>query len=248
VPDAVEELGVLLHHEAGAEDAQVLLVGEHAQQNVTRRRLVRAGKPQEGGEHHRHPALHVQRSPAPDLTVDQLTAKRIVTPPLPIGGYDIDMPLKQQGRCCASTWKSRQQVRPRRILGQKPRLKAGGVAEIPDPGHTLRLVARRVRRVEPNQGAEQLDRIVGHGPTVPNCLRTDATAPPHPLYSYYAELAHRPGGISALTDQQLAAGVMWVPGLVALVAWFHLLFSHMRAADTRELAAGRSTSSCTRCG
>jgi putative membrane protein len=36
----------------------------------------------------------------------------------------------------------------------------------------------------------------------------------HPLYSHYALLAHRPGGISALTDQQLAAGVMWVPGSI----------------------------------
>src|SRR6516165_3525602 len=33
---------------------------------------------------------------------------------------------------------------------------------------------------------------------------------PHPLYPHYAMLAHRPGGISALTDQQLAGGVMWV--------------------------------------
>lgn len=35
---------------------------------------------------------------------------------------------------------------------------------------------------------------------------------PEPIYSHYALLAHRPGGISALTDQQLAAGMMWVPG------------------------------------
>jgi putative membrane protein len=35
---------------------------------------------------------------------------------------------------------------------------------------------------------------------------------PEPLVAHYAALAHRPGGISALTDQQLAAGVMWVPG------------------------------------
>ena len=34
----------------------------------------------------------------------------------------------------------------------------------------------------------------------------------HPLYGYYASLVHRPGGISALADQQLAAGVMWVSG------------------------------------
>jgi putative membrane protein len=38
---------------------------------------------------------------------------------------------------------------------------------------------------------------------------------PHPLYAHYAALAHRPGGISALTDQQLAGGVMWVPGSLA---------------------------------
>ena len=38
---------------------------------------------------------------------------------------------------------------------------------------------------------------------------------PEPLYAHYAALAHRPGGISALTDQQLAAGVMWVPGSIA---------------------------------
>lgn len=34
----------------------------------------------------------------------------------------------------------------------------------------------------------------------------------HPLYAHYADLAQRPGGISALTDQQLAGGIMWVLG------------------------------------
>jgi putative membrane protein len=37
---------------------------------------------------------------------------------------------------------------------------------------------------------------------------------PHPLYAHYADLAHRPGGISAIEDQQLAGGMMWVPGSV----------------------------------
>lgn len=36
-----------------------------------------------------------------------------------------------------------------------------------------------------------------------------------PLYTAYAALAHRPGGLSALADQRLAAGVMWVPGSLA---------------------------------
>ena len=48
---------------------------------------------------------------------------------------------------------------------------------------------------------------------------------PQPLYGPYAHELGRPGGISALSDQQLAAGVMWVPGsiafVVALLAYFH---------------------------
>jgi len=40
---------------------------------------------------------------------------------------------------------------------------------------------------------------------------------PEPLYHHYALLDPRPWGISALADQQLAAGVMWVPGSVTFV-------------------------------
>jgi len=40
-----------------------------------------------------------------------------------------------------------------------------------------------------------------------------------PIYDSYASLPRRVGGLSALADQQLAAGVMWVPGsLVYFVA------------------------------
>ncbi len=38
---------------------------------------------------------------------------------------------------------------------------------------------------------------------------------PDPLYSHYAAILHRPGGLSAGTDQQLAGGIMWVPGSIA---------------------------------
>ncbi len=47
---------------------------------------------------------------------------------------------------------------------------------------------------------------------------------PHPLYGYYADLVSRPGGISALTDQQIAAGVMWVPGSIAYTVTFLIGF------------------------
>ncbi len=42
-----------------------------------------------------------------------------------------------------------------------------------------------------------------------------------PLYPFYAHLTHRPGGISAITDQQIAAGIMWsfgdLPFAIAIV-------------------------------
>lgn len=38
---------------------------------------------------------------------------------------------------------------------------------------------------------------------------------PEPIYQHYADLTSRPGGISAITDQQLAGGMMWVGGSIA---------------------------------
>src|SRR5579884_2885686 len=40
-------------------------------------------------------------------------------------------------------------------------------------------------------------------------------AEPHVLVAHYARLAHRPMGLTALADQQVAGGVMWVPGSIA---------------------------------
>jgi putative membrane protein len=44
----------------------------------------------------------------------------------------------------------------------------------------------------------------------------------HPLYGAYAHLAHRPGGISALADQQIAGGVMLGPGSLAATLYVFL--------------------------
>jgi putative membrane protein len=56
---------------------------------------------------------------------------------------------------------------------------------------------------------------------------------PTPLYHAYVVSAHRPGGVSALTDQQLAAGVMWGPGSLAYsLAVFWLIYSWL-ADDSR---------------
>jgi len=48
----------------------------------------------------------------------------------------------------------------------------------------------------------------------------------HPLYAPYADLAHRPGGITALADQQIGAGVMWAAGDLPFAIALALLVQH----------------------
>jgi putative membrane protein len=65
---------------------------------------------------------------------------------------------------------------------------------------------------------------------------------PAPLYAAYAHQVSRPGGISALTDQQLAAGIMWGPGsvpyaLVVFVALYRWLDVPRRRPGSREQSA-----------
>ncbi len=60
---------------------------------------------------------------------------------------------------------------------------------------------------------------------------------PHPLYEHYAALATRPGGISALTDQQLAGGVMWVLGSLSFTVT--LLIGFYRWLDAEAEAGAR---------
>lgn len=62
---------------------------------------------------------------------------------------------------------------------------------------------------------------------------------PSALYGGYASLHSRPGGLAALTDQQLAAGVMWGPGSITyaiIVFWalYHWLEDEESPARRRR--------------
>lgn len=51
-------------------------------------------------------------------------------------------------------------------------------------------------------------------------------------YAHYAQLHHRPGGISALADQYLAAGIMWVPASIPWsIAIFVLIYMWVSERD-----------------
>jgi len=69
---------------------------------------------------------------------------------------------------------------------------------------------------------------------------------PSPLYSGYSSIQPRPEGLSALTDQQLAGGVMWGPGSVPYaVGVFWLLYAWLaedggrRRRPPRRLSVSR---------
>jgi putative membrane protein len=56
----------------------------------------------------------------------------------------------------------------------------------------------------------------------------------HPLYAAYASLPHRAFGLGALGDQQIAAGVMWVPGSVAyFVAFVIFIYRWLEPSHAR---------------
>jgi putative membrane protein len=63
-----------------------------------------------------------------------------------------------------------------------------------------------------------------------------------PLYPFYAHEAGRPGGISALTDQQIAAGIMWVPGsitfLIVIFVYVHRWLAPAQPAPGAVRLAG----------
>ena len=62
-----------------------------------------------------------------------------------------------------------------------------------------------------------------------------------PLYGGYAHLLHRPGGLSALADQQLAAGVMWVPGSIPFtIAIIWALYRWLEPTPEPRILAGRN--------
>ena len=63
-----------------------------------------------------------------------------------------------------------------------------------------------------------------------------------PLYAPYAAQPSRPGGISALSDQHLAAGMMWVPGSIPFtIVILFLAYRWLQANDPERRPAGVRT-------
>ncbi|MGH9075033.1 MAG: cytochrome c oxidase assembly protein, partial [Acidimicrobiales bacterium] len=55
-----------------------------------------------------------------------------------------------------------------------------------------------------------------------------------PWYAGYVHLAHRPGGITALDDQTIGAGIMWIPGMLPMALAVVLLALRMTRREEAD--------------
>jgi hypothetical protein len=172
VPDIVEEVGVLLDEELGAEVAAGLLIRQHREHDVTRQLCAVGSGTEECRHHHRHAALHVERASSPDPAVRELATERRPRPVLRCGRDDVDVALQQKWCAVAAPLEPRDEVGPRGILRIQLDFATGVFEQAAQVADAFGLVAGRIGRVEPDQLLQQLDR--GH---------SAAMAPSRPLTS-----------------------------------------------------------------
>jgi len=129
---------------------------------------------QERVDEHRDAALHVERAAAPDDAVDELGAERRVRPLLPCGLDDVDVAVEQERRRVTGAGDACDEVRARVVAREDARLDAGVVEQLPHVGDARAFVAGRIRRVEPDQVAQELDDVAQSSPSASRSRSTSA--------------------------------------------------------------------------
>ena len=80
-----------------AEDSPGLLVGQEAEDQVSRRATPRAGQVTDDGQHHRVHVLHVDRAAAPEAAVAFLAREGVDLPVGGVGRHHVEVPMDHQG-------------------------------------------------------------------------------------------------------------------------------------------------------
>src|SRR5207237_3884151 len=119
------------------------------------RRLLAGGREaHEGGEHHRHPALHVQCTTAPEISARELARERRMLPLL-ARWHDVDMPLQKQRRALSPSAQPCDQIGALGLLRENANLYAEALEQPLHPGDALSLASGRIGRIEAQQLREQ---------------------------------------------------------------------------------------------
>jgi hypothetical protein len=110
-----------------------------------------------GRDHHRHPALHVEGAAAPEVSIDDVTAKRALLPFLVYGRDDVHVALEQQRRRLFSALDTSDEIRTAGRVFVSRTFDACFLEHPLNQGDSDVLLARRVGGVEADEIASQLD-------------------------------------------------------------------------------------------
>ncbi len=158
VADPLELLRMLLDEKSRPEVAAVLLVAQHREHEVAGRRPLRV-RADERVHEHGDAGLHVERTATPDHPVVDVRGERRMRPLLAGGGDHVDVSVEQQRRRLAAAGDAGDQVRPAVRAREDARVDPGAGEQTAHVLDARGLVPWRVRRVEPDQLAQQLDDV-----------------------------------------------------------------------------------------
>ena len=153
-------VGVLLAEPGQAEVVADLLVGGRDEDQVAARLEPLAGQRRDRDSAGRDLALHVERAATPDLAVAQLARPRIDLPLARVRDDRVRMREQQEARPVSAPGNARDEVRPLRDLRVQLALDAVLGEVVAQQLGRLRLVPRRVDRVEPDQLLQELRDLV----------------------------------------------------------------------------------------
>ena len=157
---ALKQLGMGVHQPLRSRVSAGLLVGDQRQDHVARQAGILQVGAHVGVHHHGDAALHIQRAPTPYVAVLQPAFKRWYVPGLCRRGHHVDVSVHQQGRRVPASFQATDHVDAVGVVAHQLGGDADAVQNVPAVRGAFALVARRIRRVVPDQCPQQF-RYVG---------------------------------------------------------------------------------------
>jgi len=109
------------------------------------------------GDHHRHPALHIEGAAAPEVSIDDVAAKRALPPFLVDRRDDVDVALEQQRWRLFTALDTSDEIGTAGRVFVSRTFDAGALEHPLDQRDSDVLLAWRVGGVQADQIASQLD-------------------------------------------------------------------------------------------
>ena len=161
----LEDLGQVAHQPAHPQAPTMLLIGGSRQDDIALEGEPTGRERQQGHSVDSHHLLHIGCATAPDVAGMHLGPKGGVLPLLGVGRDDIRMAHEHDGPGLPRATQARHEVAASRRRFKDARFDAGGAQQIRQVASARRLVARRIRRVDAHEVAQDIDHLLPIGPS-----------------------------------------------------------------------------------